>query len=129
MPTRPNLAARLAAAVLLAAASGCSSADAPCPGVAPCGVYVTRTTLEGIAPGTAQGSVRTMLGEPTAIETGAGREQWIWCCEAIEGARSQVLLLTRRAPGPASTTARIEFEAGRVVRAWIDAATTVASND
>lgn len=129
MRLRPIHAARAAALLLLAASSACSAPEGPCAQRAPAGVYVTRTTLEGIEPGTEQRQVRTMLGDPTAIDRIDGRELWIWCCDTIEAPRSDVVRLTRRAPCPASTTARIEFEAGRVVRAWLETSTTVASND
>jgi hypothetical protein len=95
----------------------------------PAGVYVTRTTLEGIEVGTERERVRALLGEPTAIERDADRELWIWCCDTIEAPREEVVCLTRRAPCPASTTARIEFDRGRVVRAWVEPATAATTND
>lgn len=129
MLLRPITLTRTAAVALLVATSACSTAEAPRLCEAPAGVYVTRTTLEEIAPGTEVGRVRAMLGEPTKVLANEGGELWIWCCDTIDAPRSEVVRLTRRDPGPSSTTARIEFEGGRVVRAWLETATTVAAND
>lgn len=115
------------AAVLPLLACGCTvgfgDGAAPSTDQGPNGVYVTVGTLEGLLPGTARREVLTLLGEPTAIDAlddTADGELWTWCCETVDAPRSNVLLLTRRTPGPTSTRARIAFEHGRVVRAWLE---------
>jgi hypothetical protein len=116
------------AATLVACAAfsaGCAAPAPPCPPPAT-GVYVAVRTLESIAPGTERRTVVALLGEPNRVvrleptaET-PGDELWTWCCDAIEARTGKVLLLTRAEPAPTSSTARITFAGGRVLRAWVE---------
>ncbi|QDU86370.1 hypothetical protein Pla163_35210 [Planctomycetes bacterium Pla163] len=120
---------RLAAVAVLTACvasiAGCAAPAPACP-PPPTGVYVAVRTLESIAPGTERRTVVALLGEPNRVvrleptaET-PGDELWTWCCDAIEARTGKVLLLTRAEPAATSSTARITFAGGRVLRAWVE---------
>lgn len=128
MHYRRTIAQRATAAVLTACTlftAGCTAPAPACP-PPPTGVYVAVRTLESIAPGTERQTVVALLGEPNRVvrleptEDTPGDELWTWCCDAIEAQTGKVLLLTRAEPAPTSSTARITFAGGRVLRAWVE---------
>jgi outer membrane protein assembly factor BamE (lipoprotein component of BamABCDE complex) len=86
------------------------------------GVYVGSETVAQITPGSSQGYVLALLGEPTAkVEIGDGRTLWKWRhVERRKSSGSLLLVFSADNEHKSTSTAYVEFVDGKVVKAWRD---------
>jgi len=85
-------------------------------------IVISTTTLDQIEKGCGRRFVLALLGEPMQkIELGSERELWTWGYRETESASgSSVLIIDNRPRTETSHAAYVEFDDGKVVRAWRD---------
>ncbi len=85
-------------------------------------IVIGTTTLDQIEPGCGRRFVIALLGEPMQkIELGSDRELWTWGYRERESAGgARVLIIDNQPRTETSRAAYVEFDDGRVVRAWRD---------
>lgn len=107
----------LSALVLVLAASGCKSKQLG-PGV----VMIGPTTIEKIEPGLSRPHVKALLGEPMErIQLEDGLELWKWGYRHKTTSGGSVVFVIDNEPRTESRhIAYVEFQGGRVTRAWRD---------
>ncbi len=86
------------------------------------GVYVGPETVAQITPGSTQGYVLALLGEPTSkVEIGDGRSLWKWrYVERKKSSGSLLLVFSADSEHKSASTAYVEFADGKVVKSWRD---------
>jgi outer membrane protein assembly factor BamE (lipoprotein component of BamABCDE complex) len=85
-------------------------------------IVIGTTTLDQIEKGCGRRFVIALLGEPMQkIDLGSDRELWTWGYKERESAGgSKVLIIDNRPRTETSHAAYVEFDDGRVLRAWRD---------
>jgi outer membrane protein assembly factor BamE (lipoprotein component of BamABCDE complex) len=108
--------ATLAAAIALALTS-CKSTE-----LASRNIVIGTSTLDQIEPGSGRRFVIALLGEPMQkIPLEGDRELWTWgYIERESAGGSKVLIIDNRPRTETTHVAFVEFDDGRVVRAWRD---------
>jgi outer membrane protein assembly factor BamE (lipoprotein component of BamABCDE complex) len=112
----PSRLAALAAAIAFAL-SGCKSQE-----LAARNIVIGTSTLDQIEPGSGRRFVIALLGEPMQkIPLEGDRELWTWGYHLRESSGGSTVLVIDNRPRTETTHAAfVEFDDGRVVRAWRD---------